>query len=258
MLLAKSIMAPIPFFMRSPTDPDVGVTGLTPTVVISKNGSPFSAPQGSVFETGGGWYCFVASEADTDTLGSLVMVATASGARPAVAERQVIDLSFLSMPQGEPLPGTLAAYLASIKTPVDAMAQKVQSLGTGQVTVVSPIDPKGLDIKIVRGDDYAAADGRALCWTSNRWPDLTGALVTFTAQHISQPASILQTAGAVLPPEGGNQTVQVELTSAQTDPLIHGAKTYWYDIEAQLASRRIVTLAKGLMSVEADVTRPMG
>lgn len=254
MLLAKSIMAPIPFFMRSPTDPDVGVTGLTPTVVISKNGSPFSAPQGSVFETGGGWYCFVASEADTDRLGSLVMVATASGARPAVAERQVIDLSFLSMPQGDPLPGTLAAYLASIKTPVDAMAQKVQSLGTGQVTVVSPVDPKGLDIKIVRGDDYAAADGRALCWTSNGWPDLTGALVTFTAQHSNQPG-ILQASGAVLPPEGGNQTVQVELTSAQTNLLIPGSRAYWYDLEATLASGRIITLVKGQMSVEADITR---
>jgi len=121
--------------------------------------------------------------------------------------------------------------------------------------VVSRIDPKGLDIKIVRGDDYAAADGRALRWSSSQWPDLTGATITFTAQHISQPDNVLQTAGAVLPPEAGSQTVQVELTSEQTDLLIPGVRAYWYDLEAKLASDRIVTLVKGQMTVEADITR---
>ena len=134
-------------------------------------------------------------------------------------------------------------------------AAVVASLGTGQVEVISPVDPDTSIITLVRGDDYPDADGRALRWSSSQWPDLTGATITFTAQHISQPASVLQTAGAVLPPEAGSQTVQVELTSEQTDLLIPGVRAYWYDLEAKLASDRIVTLVKGQMTVEADITR---
>lgn len=61
-------------------------SGKTPTVVLRKNNvsaaGSFASPAGTVREVGQGWYQVDANAADVDTLGPLVLNATASGCDP--------------------------------------------------------------------------------------------------------------------------------------------------------------------------------
>jgi hypothetical protein len=59
-----------------------GVTpavGISPNVYLSKNGFPFAAPVGAVTEVGGGLYKVAPHPSDADTIGSLLLLATAVG-----------------------------------------------------------------------------------------------------------------------------------------------------------------------------------
>src|ERR1043166_7687119 len=80
----------IPFLLVSSTDHINGVTGLSPTVEISKNGAAFAAPAGTISETGHGWYKLTPASADTNTLGSLVIHAESAGADPTDRENVVV------------------------------------------------------------------------------------------------------------------------------------------------------------------------
>lgn len=133
-----------------------------------------------------------------------------------------------------------------------ALAQ-VGALGSAAVTVVAPVTSSG-DITVVRGDDYAAADGRALSWTDTggAWPDLTGATIVLTAQRAGQPHVWDVTC---LNPGDDEQTLQAEPTSAQTALLHPGQRGYKFDIQATLANTRVVTLVLGVVSVTEDQTR---
>src|SRR4051812_9105112 len=82
----------IPFLLVSSTDHINGVTGLSPTVTLSKNGGAFAAPAGAVAEVGNGWYKLTPGAADTNTLGSLVVHAIAGGADPS--DRECIVVPF--------------------------------------------------------------------------------------------------------------------------------------------------------------------
>jgi len=73
---------PILFLMVDNTDHITGKTGLTPTIIISKNGSAFGPAAGVVTELSNGWYSFAGNATDRDTLGSLAIHASASGADP--------------------------------------------------------------------------------------------------------------------------------------------------------------------------------
>lgn len=75
------------FLMVDDTDHITGKTGLSPTVTIRKEGGSFASPAGSVTEIGNGWYQVAGNATDTNTLGSLLLHATATGADP-------VDLMF--------------------------------------------------------------------------------------------------------------------------------------------------------------------
>jgi hypothetical protein len=73
---------PLVFLMVDSTDHITGKTGLSPTVTISKNGAAFASPAGAVSEIGNGLYAVAANATDSETLGPLVLHATATGADP--------------------------------------------------------------------------------------------------------------------------------------------------------------------------------
>jgi len=81
----SSTATPLLFLMVSSDDHLTGVTGLSPTVTISKNGGSFGSPSGGVTELGNGWYRAAGNATDTNTLGPLVLHATATGADPCDA-----------------------------------------------------------------------------------------------------------------------------------------------------------------------------
>lgn len=76
---------PVPFLLVSDSDHSTGVTGLSPTVTISKDGGAFAAPAGAVSEIGDGWYKLAANATDRDTLGDCLLHATGTGADPTDA-----------------------------------------------------------------------------------------------------------------------------------------------------------------------------
>jgi len=65
----------------------------------------------------------------------------------------------------------------------------------------------------------------------------------------------LSVAGSVVVGGSGSQTVRAELTAAQTGALSVGDGVYYYDVQATLASGRIVTLVRGLVTVQRDESR---
>jgi hypothetical protein len=73
---------PIPFLMVSSTDHVTAVTGITPTVTLSKNGGAFGAAAGAVSEIGSGWYALAGNATDRATVGELALHATGTGADP--------------------------------------------------------------------------------------------------------------------------------------------------------------------------------
>lgn len=91
MLIKKdNATQPLVFLMIDSSDHIAGKTGLAPAVTLSKNGASFAAPAGSISEVGHGWYQVAGHASDTNTLGALVLHATASGADPVDARYEVI------------------------------------------------------------------------------------------------------------------------------------------------------------------------
>jgi len=81
---------PLLFFMVQSADHISGATGLSPTVTISKNGAAFASPSGAVTELANGWYKVAGNATDTNTLGPLLLHATATGADPTDAVFSVV------------------------------------------------------------------------------------------------------------------------------------------------------------------------
>lgn len=82
---------PVMFLMVSSVDHISPGLGLTVTLTISKNGGPFIAPTGTVTEIGSGWYRYMPSALDTDTLGPWALHATAATADPSDILLYIVD-----------------------------------------------------------------------------------------------------------------------------------------------------------------------
>lgn len=112
---------PLVFTMYDSTQSrPVGKTGLTPTVVISKNGAAFGSPAGAIEEIGNGKYKVVGHVDDTNTLGPLELYATAAGADPTwetyfVVNYNPLDADSLGLTRLDAAVGTrlaTAGYIA--------------------------------------------------------------------------------------------------------------------------------------------------
>jgi hypothetical protein len=80
----------IVLFMSDSSAPASGKTGLTVTVRVSKNGAAFGAGGGTVAELEGGFYAYTPASGDMDTLGTLAIRATATGAVDYVGLREIV------------------------------------------------------------------------------------------------------------------------------------------------------------------------
>jgi hypothetical protein len=79
----SSAAYPLVFLLLDSADHLTPKLGLTPTVTLSKNGGSFGSPAGAITEVGNGWYRVGGHATDTNTLGPLILHATATGADPA-------------------------------------------------------------------------------------------------------------------------------------------------------------------------------
>ena len=81
-LLQSSTAQPLVFYMVASSDHISALTGATPTVTIRKPGGSFASPSGAVTEIANGWYQVAGNATDTNTLGPLLLHATATSGDP--------------------------------------------------------------------------------------------------------------------------------------------------------------------------------
>jgi hypothetical protein len=113
--------------------------------------------------------------------------------------------------------------------------------------------PQTTTIVIVQGDDYKAADRRALDFTSDdwpayTWPDLSGATVAFYAQLISTGFHTIDNLAGTIIYASEPGRVRFELSSSVTESLVTGT-SYTYAVVATLENGDLTTLAQGQITV---------
>lgn len=109
--IKQSTAANVMLFMADSTDHITGKAGLTLALAASKNGGGFNSISPSVTERGSGWYSVALTSSHTDTLGDLVLRATAAGADP-----------------GERALNVVASVEADTKAVADAVKTKTDAL----------------------------------------------------------------------------------------------------------------------------------
>ncbi len=213
-------------------------TGLTITATVYKasDGSTLVGPVAAV-ELGGGLYQYT----------------LAAGLNTAREEELICVFN----------EAALTADVSSVPASRWVSPQWLQDIGSATVTVAGPVVTTADTLELVRGDDYLAADSRAISFTSDSWPDLTSAVITMTVRRRREAFStgsdaVLFTktdASGLRVVGGGDQTVYFELTPTQSGVLLPGSLTGKYDIEAVLSNDSIVTLVTGNVTVTEDQTR---
>jgi hypothetical protein len=104
---------------------------------------------------------------------------------------------------------------------------------------------------IVQGDDYKAAESRALQWHSPSYPNLAGASLELIAGQLDSEiyGNLPVVWKTTIPASPETRTASVELTHVQTSEVAEG--TLDYLLRAILPDGSRITLAAGPLSVIA-------
>lgn len=113
-----------------------GLPGLTLAVTIKKAAGAFVSAAPAVTDQGNGWYDIALTAAMTDTLGPLVVRATAAGADPA---ERVLDVA----------PAVPDVNIVSIGGATITLASLVQAILTAESSIAGLGGPRSLDQLIV-------------------------------------------------------------------------------------------------------------
>ena len=129
---------PFQFLMVDSADHLTAKTGLTPTVTLSKNGGAFAAAEGAVSEIGNGIYSLAGNAEDRDTLGELMIQASASGADTVFSKLLIVNYDPMEYVDALAKQSTANEILARILNP---LVKIVSSIVDGKITAI-------------RGDDW--------------------------------------------------------------------------------------------------------
>ena len=162
------------------------------------------------------------------------------------------QLTVVSLAAAGSDPGAIAdAVLDELLTPHDdagslgaALLALLERITGGTVTTIGPVMDGG-NLELVAGDDYTTAGGRAIDITLAGGPDLT----TFPTLLFTIEGKLEVAATAV-----DADTFRVELTEAATLALGTGRDAW--DLTGRDAGGRDRTLARGLVTVRADIGVP--
>ncbi len=198
---------PIWFLMTDSTDHITGKTGLTVSVKICKPGPTCVTPSGTVTQIDAtnapGWYQLSGNATDSNTLGPLLLNATAAGADPTSAVYQVVAYNPLDgVRLGlTALPNVASGAAGAIITAGTGTAQL--STSSGLVTVGTNNDKTGYTASTVSDKTGYSLSGSQTFNTSGTVGGVSG--VTFPAS-VASPTNI--TAGTI--------TTVTNLTNAPT------------------------------------------
>ena len=134
----NSTSHPLSFLMVSSSDHLTGVTGITPTVTISKDGGAFAAPSGAVTELANGWYSLAGNATDRNTLGAFLLHATGTGCDPMDRDYTIVGYDpFNGVNLGiTAVPNAVAAASGGLPT-VGTSTGQINPDGTGKVSLAA-------------------------------------------------------------------------------------------------------------------------
>jgi len=184
---------------------NLGATGLTPTVTISKNGAAFGALGGSIAEVSSNWYAISLNTTDTNTLGDLAYHFS-SGTDPQLCDQVVVDV-----PGGAVASVTAAVSLSAGDSPV-IVTGTASAGGASTITLAAALGAdnlcNGCIIKITSGT--GAKQARVIigyvnstqvatvdrAWTTN--PDNTSVYAIIYADATKLDSSLRVDVGSIL------------------------------------------------------------
>jgi hypothetical protein len=228
---------PPPIWSLAGANADTAFPGLSDLATIT---SAWAA--GGVKERGGGRYRLDGPNAMFTVLGKVTVRGEAAGKHLLLPTLEINGSS------SDPLANVLGAY------PSNTAGGVLQQISSTPITYVGPVDPVTGNAKVIIGDDYKAADGRALDWTNSAgtWPDLTAATIRFLYSANGLAAGNF--AGSVVTPTGAGQRVRLELNAGQTGgmaPTIAGPTRF--AVVATQPDGDSITIVRGLLTI---CTRP--
>jgi hypothetical protein len=217
-------------FLDSNADP---IAGATVTITIKNGSGTAVVTSGACTERtgeGGSWYQYVYTPV-ADTTYSGVM-----STNHASALQNWLLVGSATAEQDNSAGGLTAA---------DVWTYDPRTLtSSGNVVIVSPLDPISQLLTIVAGDSYSTGiDDTPIDFESADFPILTGGTIEFNARHQNYADDTFSKAGSVV----SATIARVELTSAETGGMLAGL---WnWELVATLSDATVRTLARGQMNV---------
>lgn len=281
---------PIVFFMVNSTDHVTGESGLTPTVTLSKNGGAFGAAAGAVSEIGNGFYALAGNATDSNTLGTLILHAEATGADDTDMALSVVDYNpFVVAEPGDEMILTsaydaaktasqagdamtlTAAYDAAKTAPTDQEIWDYTTRTLTQAAVSPTADISAGNLTGVRGDELSftltglgsLADYTAIYFTSKTnqvLPD-TSATIQVVKKLVGDEGLLYLNGESATAAWGAITILDSTLGNikfvlkAEASSLLD-VRTYGYDVQVVRSTGTAVsTLALGKLLITEDQTR---
>jgi len=138
----------------------------------------------------------------------------------------------------------LTSALTTVGSVGALVAAKLGLITSGTISVSSPV-ASGQNVTTIQGDDYDAADGRAIEWTVASTATLTGGTVAVVIEGVDTYT------GSVV----DETTIRLELTAAQTAAIPVGPHRYQVIVTQSVANGSdVITLVEGTWTSKARVS----
>lgn len=197
---------PITFLLVSSSDHVTPQTGKSPTVTLSKDGGAFGAASGAISEIASGLYALAGNATDRDTLGELVIRATATGCDDVMIACVIVAT--------DPFDGNLG--LSNLDAAVSSRSTYAGSDTSGTTTLLSRLTSGR-----ATGLDHLDADVSSRATPGNLSTLATESNATANrAAVLAAVAQCLQASGYTAPPDSG--TIAAAVLTKRVEDVIAG------------------------------------
>jgi len=230
--------------MYDSSDHVTGKTGLSPTVLISKDGATFASPSGLVTEIGNGFYQVAGNSTDSNTLGVLLLTATASGADQGTMAYQVVAFDPDTIAVGALMPTTAGRTLDVTSTGaagidwgnVENQGATVDLTDTEIHAVNSVISTPNANVISIQGQNALAAGAVTFPGTVASPTNITAGTITTVTNLTNAPTNGDFTATMKASLNASTPSVPVPTANENADALL---KRDWTAVVGE-ASRSVL------------------
>ncbi|MCC7413845.1 MAG: hypothetical protein IT495_19680 [Gammaproteobacteria bacterium] len=163
---------------------------------------------------------------------TVILLVTVDGATKRFLSDPIHVITAAQADPAAALASTVSAVTTLTERLTSARAARLDLITTGRITTRQPVSVDGT-ISLRPGESYLAVDGRQIDLTSDGWPDLDGATITFAITALGAASATIIKAAAIVAATAPDQTVRIELTTAET-ALLSRSGVYRYSIDATI------------------------